>query len=69
MSDRKPLPASDAAKIWDSLKERHAAGDTSVKMDRDSWPGGFTVQFSDEVSAVARTVSHEVASFCGTVAA
>ena len=60
----KQMTTSEAARYWDILKEQYPEN-KDVKMIRDSWQDGYTVQFSNKEMKVIRTVSFEVASFIG----
>jgi hypothetical protein len=60
------MTTSQAAKHWDACNEAFQRKDPNVKMIRDSWEGGYTVQFHlAGTCIVTRTVSHEKATFCG----
>ena len=66
MAKDKAMSNEEAYKHWDTLSEAFQAKDKRVTMIRDSWQGGFTVQFQlAGTCVVTRTVQNEMVSYCG----
>lgn len=62
----KAMTTEEAYRHWEACKEAHGKQDPNVTMVRDSWTNGYTVQYTCKGRCtVARTVSCEVATFCG----
>ena len=51
------LTDSEAYHAWSELSARLANGDTSARMTRDSWSGGYSVTLSDETYRVTQVTS------------
>jgi len=66
MGKDKAMSNEEAYKQWDTLSEAFQKKDDRVKMIRDSWNGGYTVQFQlSGTCIVTRTVQVGMVSYSG----
>lgn len=61
------MTTEEAYRNWEACKEAHERGDKNATVVRDSWTGGYTVQYKLYATCtVSRTVSGDVATYAGS---